>query len=230
MPTFLEEGRLGPLAYALREPDARAGRHPPVLCFLHGYDEGRPTPLVDGVTRHGPLRADASALGEAFVVVAPQLPACGDLWHVFGDDVLNIVMAACEWFDADPHRIFLTGFSFGGNGVFDLGLAHDGFWSALWAVDPTRVPDRALEQPVWLTVGEVARRRAVPMIAALQARPFAADPSQRRLYLDEGESHVGSATRAYRDDRIYEWLLARGRAAGVPRAVHREGRVPPPRR
>ncbi len=49
------------------------------------------------------------------MVVAPQLPACGDLWRVFAGDVRNLVMAACEWFDADPHRIFRTGFSFGGN-------------------------------------------------------------------------------------------------------------------
>lgn len=37
-------------------------------------------------------------------------------------------------------------------------------------------------------------------IGAMAAR---GDP----LYPDEGADHVGSATPAYRDDRIYDWLL-----------------------
>jgi hypothetical protein len=36
----------------------------------------------------------------------------------------------------------------------------------------------------------------------------AAGPGER-VYLDQGEDHVGTARLAYADDRIYRWLLGR---------------------
>ncbi|HEX2189375.1 MAG TPA: hypothetical protein VHG51_10780, partial [Longimicrobiaceae bacterium] len=105
----------------------------------------------------------------------------------------------------------LTGFSFGGNGVFDLALAQRGFWAALWAVDPTRVPVDDPGRPVWLSFGEVARFRKQGFVQALQLRDAgaAAVPGGDRFYTDRGEDHVGSATSAYREERVYRWLLSR---------------------
>jgi hypothetical protein len=200
-----------PLRYLLSVPAApgsAAAR--PVLCFLHGYDEGAPTEIRAGLTRHGPLRTgSARRAREEFVVVAPQLPRAGDLWHRHAADVLEIVTSVRAAHGGDAERTYLTGFSFGGNGVFDLALAQPDVWAALWAVDPTRVPDSDPRRPVWLSFGEVARYGKSAFIRALALQPAAADPAGGRLYLDEGEGHVGAATRAYADDRIYEWLLSK---------------------
>jgi poly(3-hydroxybutyrate) depolymerase len=188
-----------PLRYLLSVPSAPGPR--PVLCFLHGYDEAAPMDIRRALTLHGPLRPGNPPLD--FIVVAPQLPRAGDVWHRYADDVRGIVSAVQARHDGDAARTYLTGFSFGGNGVFDLALAQPGIWAALWAVDPTRVPQRDPGLPVWLSFGEVARRQTPGFTRVLSLRA-----EGDRVGLDEGEDHVGSAAHAYRDERIYRWLLA----------------------
>ena len=190
------------LRYLLSVP-AAPGPHP-VLCFLHGYDEAAPMDIRRALTMHGPLHAGNPAAAGEFVIVAPQLPSAGDVWHRFADDVARIVDEVRDRHGGDVRRSYLTGFSFGGNGVFDLAVAQPDRWAALWPVDPTRVPVRDPGRPVWLSFGEVARYRKPGFTSALGLQS-AGD----RVGLDEGEDHVGSARRAYQDERIYRWLLAR---------------------
>lgn len=201
------------LPYLLAVPAGAEDRPLPVLCFLHGYDEGAPAPIDRALTRHGPLRDGAAAAAREFIVVAPQLPIRGDLWHRHASAVERIVREASDRHGGDPGRTYLTGFSFGGNGVFDLALEQDGVWTALWAVDPTRVPVRDLGRPVWLSFGEVARRGKEAFLRRLRLREASEDPAGDRLYADRGEDHVGSATSAYAEERVYRWLLSRRSAA-----------------
>lgn len=143
-----------PLRYLLAAPaaDVPAAQRP-VLCFLHGYDEAAPLDIHQALTRHGPLWPGAVLrVPEEFIVVAPQLPAAGDLWYRYADTVLEIVTEVQALGGGDPARTYLTGFSFGGNGVFDLALAQPGLWAALWPVDPTRPPPRDPLRPVWLSI------------------------------------------------------------------------------
>lgn len=201
----------GPLPYLLADsgtPPARGVR--PVLCFLHGYDEGPPAEIRRALTKHGPLRPDgAPRVVDEFLMVAPQLPARGDLWSRYADAVGRIVGEVHERHGGDPARSYLAGFSFGGNGVFDLGLAQRGSWAALWAVDPTRVPADDPGCPVWLSFGEVARSRKSGFVQRLLLREADAAPDGDRVYTDRGEDHVGSATSACREERVYRWLLSR---------------------
>jgi hypothetical protein len=200
----------GPLPYLLSLPAGEPDGTRPVLCFLHGYDEGAPAPLREGLTRHGPLRPGSTRRAvEEFIVVAPQLPRAGDHWHLHADAVRAIVDEVRAAHGGDPARTYLTGFSYGGNGVLDLAIAQPGFWAALWPVDPTRVPRADPGRPLWLSIGEVARYSRAGFIRSLGLQPASATPQGDRLYLDEGHDHVGSATSAYRDERIYDWLLAR---------------------
>jgi hypothetical protein len=197
----------GPLPYLLSLPADGVSGARPLLCFLHGYDEGAPTPIHPALTRHGPLAPSASARARAeFVVVAAQMPARGDLWHRHTADVREIVRQVRAEHGTDAERTFLTGFSFGGNGVFDL--ARDGPWAALWPVDPTRVPRTDPGLPVWLSSGEISRHAERDFIQRLRLEPPMGTPGDR-VYLDEGQDHVGTARVAYADDRIYGWLLSR---------------------
>ncbi|MBW3571444.1 MAG: hypothetical protein KY467_10080 [Gemmatimonadetes bacterium] len=202
-----------PLRYLLSVPRGTDRSEPrPVLVFLHGYDEGAPMDIHRALTLHGPLRPGNPAIAvEEFVVVAPQLPVRGDLWWRSADAVLGIVQRVQAEHGGDARRTYLTGFSFGGNGVFDLALAQPGLWAALWAVDPTRIPARDPGLPVWLSSGEISRRRQAGFTAALRLEPAGTGEPGDRVYTDQGMDHVGTATLAYRDERIYRWLLARQR-------------------
>lgn len=145
-------------------------------------------------------------IARRFLVLAPQLTFAGDVWHRYADEVRALAAEAIERHGADAGRLYLSGFSFGGNGVFDLALLQPGLWAALWAVDPTRLPQRDPAVPVWLSFGEVARRRKADFVRALGLQPAGEAPQGARFYVDEGDDHVGAARRAYADERIYRWL------------------------
>lgn len=203
--------RDGSLPFLVSVPGRGNAAHP-TLCFLHGYDEGPPTPLEEALTRHGPFRpGNPHSLFERFIVIAPQMPARGDIWRRYAAEVKQIVRQVGKRHGGDPRRTYLTGFSFGGNGVFDLALDPSAEWAALWSVDPTRIPDSDPGIPVWLSVGILARYRTRDFINALKLSPYQANTGSNRVILDEGADHVGCATAAYRDERIYEWLLSKHR-------------------
>ncbi|HEX2208772.1 MAG TPA: hypothetical protein VHG93_13925 [Longimicrobium sp.] len=198
----------GPLRYLLSLPPADSAGPRPVLVFLHGYDEGAPMDIHRALTLHGPLRAGNPPVArEEFIVVAPQLPVRGDLWGGQADAVGGIVRRVQAEHGGDPARTYLTGFSFGGNGVFDLALALPGIWAALWAVDPTRVPRVDPALPVWLSSGAISRRIQMVFNATLRLMADGAGPPGDRVWTDQGVDHVGTATLAYGDERIYRWLL-----------------------
>lgn len=202
----LELRELHPLRCIVRVPTLEPSSGLPLLCFLHGYDEGAPVDIIDALTRHGPLReSNPREWIDRFVIVAPQLPVRGDLWRRYAPAVREIVLAEAWRYRCDVTRLYLTGFSFGANGVFDLALEQPDLWSAAWAVDPTRVPPRALQLPVWVSIGQASRYQASTFIRRLGL----ADPGHDtdRVWTDEGADHVGTARRAYRDGRVYEWLL-----------------------
>lgn len=200
----------GPLGYLLSvpPPSSTAAEPRPVLCFLHGYDEAAPMDIRRALTLHGPLSASsAPAAARDFVVVAPQLPGAGDVWRLHAPEVREVVEQVRRERGGDPARTYLTGFSFGGNGVFDLALEQPDLWAALWPVDPTRVPVRDPERPVWLSSGEISRWRGTAFAQRLRLEP-PGTPLPERIVVDRGLDHVGTAAEAYADERIYDWLLA----------------------
>lgn len=202
-----------PLRYLLSVPEGDGKAEPrPVLVFLHGYNEGAPTDLQAGLTLHGPLRAgNPSVAVEEFIVVAPQLPEQGDLWRTWDDEVRDIVLRVQAEHGGDPRRTCLTGFSYGGNGVFDIALLQPSLWAALWSVEPTRAPERDPGLPVWLSSGELTRRRQSGFTSTLRLERPGPGPLGDRICTDEGLDHVATATNAYQDERIYRWLLTYSR-------------------
>jgi pimeloyl-ACP methyl ester carboxylesterase len=202
------ESMAGPsLQWLLEVPLAAEAGPLPMLCFLHGYAEAAPTPIATALTRYGPLEPGSlDVIADRFIIAAPQLPGAGDIWHRYAQEVVDTMAEIQRSRAGDGRRIYLTGFSFGGNGVLDLALAHPDRWTALWPVDPTRVPARDPGPPVWLSIGEAARRSRDGFIRAMKLQEADGDLDADRIWLDQDEDHIGSARRAYRDERIYEWL------------------------
>ncbi|HEY0673280.1 MAG TPA: hypothetical protein VGD27_13475 [Longimicrobiales bacterium] len=196
----------GPLRYLISVPPIPAPR--PVLLFLHGYHEAAPEDIHITLTKHSPLNPGAAPLARAeFIVVAPQLPRAGDLWHAQVDAVESIVREVQGEHGGDVARTYLTGFSFGGNGVFDIGIALPQLWAALWSVDPTRVPHADPGLPVWLSSGALSRDLEGGFVGRLHLLPLSGDLGEDRVFTDDRLDHVGTAASAYANVRAYEWLL-----------------------
>ena len=159
------------------------------------------------LTLHGPLReGNPPQVSNHFIIVAPQLPAPGgDIWSRYAPTVQQLVKAVQVQYHGDPRRTYLTGCSFGGNGVFDLALVQSNFWAALWAVDLTRVSGSP-ECPIWLCLRQ-GHPRTHDFINDLKLSSAETDLQGNRLYTVSGWDHVDAATSAYRDSRIYDWLL-----------------------
>lgn len=200
-----------PLRYLVSLPrERRPGERPPLLLFLHGYGEAAPRDIQRALTLHGPLReGEDSFVLRHFIVVAPQLLIGGDLWLRYDGALRQIVSEVRSEHDGDPRRMYLTGFSFGGNGVFELGAAQPDLWAALWAVDPTRIPARPIGAPIWLSIGEVCRSRGRQFGDVLGLKPAIEAPLGDRVWHDDGRDHAGAAAAAYADERIYRWLLSK---------------------
>jgi pimeloyl-ACP methyl ester carboxylesterase len=207
------ELRPGALPYLFASPSGVSGAGRPLLVFLHGYDEGPPTDIWPASTRHGPLRSeyDSSLFGD-LLIAAPQLPARGDIWGHYATQLAELVGQLHREVATDPRRTYLTGFSFGGNGVFDVALQQPELWAALWAVDPTRVPPKPPAASIWLSFGDIARRQKKDFIEALSLRPAESAIDGDALFEDSGADHVGSARLAYGEPRTYAWLLSKCRA------------------
>jgi predicted peptidase len=208
----------GPLPYLLSRPPAASPPGGwPLLCFLHGRDEGPPSPIREGVTAYGPLASISARVATAqFVVVAPQLPERGDGWQRYADAVRTIVQQVQARYEVDSMRRYLTGFSYGANGVLDLAPLQRDFWAALWSVDPTRVPAADSGRPIWFSSGELSRPLALACMQRLQLAPLDDSVAQDCVYTDEGLDHVGTGTHAYRDERIYRWLLSKTAPVAEP--------------
>ena len=188
----------------------------PVLCFLHGAGEaaknrkGEQQPIREAVTLHGPLRPGSSPRAtDRFIVVAPQNPESPNEsnWHIwwfqYAEEVREIVQVVQNNYGGNSKQTYLTGFSLGGNGVFNIALVQRGFWAALWAVDPTTVPKEpggSPYPPVFLSLGEYSRKRHLDEFTQFLGEYH---------YCDRGKDHVGTATLAYQDDQIYDWLLTK---------------------
>jgi len=188
----------------------------PILCFLHGRDEAAPLDLQVALTRHGPLgHTSAEEAHNNFVVVAPQLPAPGgNVWRSHIHDVQAIVLAVAREYRVDRARLYLTGFSYGGNGVLDLALLMPSMWAALWAVDPPGVPQINPNCPIWLSAGPYARTHKDLFARVLGVPEVRDETAGDYVYHDARLGHVETARQAYGDGAIYRWLLARRTRVG----------------
>ncbi len=186
------------------------GERWPLLLFLHGAGE-RGVDL-ERVKLHGPPKQIAAGQELPFIVVAPQV-AEGRIWSTsFLDALLEEVT---ERYAVDRDRIYLTGLSMGGFGVWALAMEYPDRFAALVPISGggmisgacglKGVPIRAFHGahdeiiPVFLTRVLVERLRECGGDARLT------------VYPDAGHD---AWTRTYDDPALYEWLLRQRRGGG----------------
>ena len=106
--------------------DAASGKRWPLILFLHGAGERGSDIWM--VAKHGPPKIDTTETNFPFIVVSPQCPA-GRGWS---DDALLALLDDVEnKYLVDTHRVYLTGLSMGGFGVWSIGISHPERFAAL---------------------------------------------------------------------------------------------------
>lgn len=213
----------------------------PVLCFLHGNGEceresdprmvtnNRGKDINAAMSLHGPLagaefkpqfrffKPSATLAAKEFIIVCPQLKnPGGDCWLDQKKTVMDIVKDMHLSENGDPNRTFLTGFSYGGNGVLRIAQEPDGVqWTAFWVVDPEMEPIAKPRQPTFLCMGPLA----APFInkyMELGFREVQEPYCGKYVYhqytmpkeLPQDKYHSYTSWASYADKAIYEWLLS----------------------
>jgi predicted peptidase len=191
----------------------------PLICFLHGYLEAEGfcessyprKAIIAALRAHGPLKPGSALPEDSFIVVAPQLPGKDSHWTARRAMQVEAVLARVgNEFDVDLGRAYLTGFSTGGNGVYDL-FDHSTLpqatvhWAKLWPVEPTRVFADKKCPPIWLWYGTDTyypnNATACDLVSVPPGRPVG-----DRLCTYTAKGHVPTATDAYQNREVYAWL------------------------
>jgi len=201
----------------------------PLVVFLHGAGERGSDNTIQLV--HGMADFASDQIMESYpaFVIAPQCPD-NLQWvevpwtldeHQMPKEpstplrqTLELVTALQKEFSIDPTRLYITGLSMGGFGVWDAIQRHPDLFAAAAPIcsggDAT-LAKRIKDVQVWAFHGDadgvVKVRRSRDMIAALKA----AGGSPK--YMEYPGVGHDSWTATYRDPELYKWLFAQKRAA-----------------
>lgn len=191
----------------------------PVVFFLHGLGE-RGTDL-NLVLRNGPPKHVKNGYKFPFILISPQLKSNFGSWPASYID--NVIEYCRTYLRIDPSRIYLTGLSLGGGGVW--GYAQDpNLVKKLAAIavvcgsasNPSKACNlTATNLPVWAFHGDadntVNMSKTVNMVNAINACVPAPNPlAIKTIYPGVGHNAWDNAYRTdhvLHNPNVYEWLM-----------------------
>lgn len=184
------------------------GDRVPLIVFLHGSGE-RGTDL-DKVKAWGPPAIVEKDRDFPFMVVSPQIPE-GQWWDAYLlksmlDDVL-------KRYNVDPKRVYLTGISMGGYGVWDLASRYPEYFAAVAPIcggGIARLAGRMKDIPVWAFHGlkddAVPEQESARMVEALKAQ----GGNVKYTMLPEA-GHIEAWVHAYGEAGLFDWFAQQRR-------------------
>jgi predicted peptidase len=186
----------------------RDGKPWPLVVFLHGSGE-RGTDLQK-VAKHGPPKLVAQGRTFPFILVSPQCPD-GLFWS--GPEVDEFVAQMVRRYHADPRRVYLTGLSLGGYGVWETAIYNPSRYAALVPICgggySADLAGRLKDIPIWAFHG--AKDPDVPLAgeqAYVEAVNAAGGHAIITIYPETGHD---AWTETYDNPAVYEWMLAHTR-------------------
>jgi predicted peptidase len=124
-----------PLKYLLYVPESYQAQTPmPLILFLHGSGERGDDPMQ--VMNYGLPRHLKTAQDFPFLVVMPQCPA-ETRWTVWLDALVTTLDAVMQQYAVDTRRVYLIGFSMGGEGTWKLAAHAPERFAAVAPVSPS---------------------------------------------------------------------------------------------
>lgn len=180
----------------------------PLVIFLHGSGERGDD--VQKVATHGPAKLAAQGREFPFILVAPQCPA-GLLWS--GPEVDEFVAQMMKRYRVDAKRVYLTGLSMGGYGVWEAAIYNPGRYAALVPICGggycPELGARLKDIPIRAFHG--AKDDVVPLAEArsyVDAVNAAGGHAELTVYPDAGHD---AWTETYANPALYDWLLSQKR-------------------
>ncbi len=193
----------------------------PLLVYLHGSNQiGSNLQLLLSSGLPSEIEKGRDL---AMMVVSPQCPY-GENWQTaeMVDRLSRFVDDLVSTYHLDPSRVYLTGFSMGGDGVWAVGKAHPEQFAALAPVSSDWYGDDPADLcvlrdlPVWVFQSNadevVSPKYAHQNVAQIQG----CGGSQIQLTLFPSGGHEATARQVYAMDELYRWFLEQKRGARSP--------------
>lgn len=217
-PYTSENGEVNYLLYVPDDYGADPQKKWPLLIYLHG--RSRVYGDVLGLKDDYPLNTLADEGAFPFIVLAPKSIGDYDQWS--SDAQVQMAMTALDEVQAqlsvDPERIYLTGGSGGGNGVWVISLLYPDRFAALvpfmgYYGYPFTVPDNICDIkdiPVWAFHGDADE--VVPLEAEQRiVDALKACGGNVQFTIFPGIGHDLDYSLIYNSD-LYAWLLSHTRS------------------
>lgn len=181
----------------------------PLIVFLHGSGERGAD--LDALTAHGPPKMIAEGHAFPALVASPQAPD-HTTWEPHS--IKALVDALRKEYHVDENRIYLTGISMGGYGVWDTVMAYPHTFAAAVPICGSAgvkfvAAERIKHIPVWIFHGE--DDNVVPVSNSqriYEALVEAGGTPKLTIYAGVGHD---SWTRTYEDSDLWKWLFAQKR-------------------
>lgn len=205
------------LAYTPKGFSSSDGSKWPLLLFLHGAGERGDS--LKQVLVNGPPKLTSTAKWREypFVVVSPQART-DSIWSNLALDAL--IDDVVKKYAIDPDRIYLTGLSMGGYGVWQMAMEFPRRFAAIVPVSSGGVPSGACalkHLSIWAFHGAkddiVPLDRSQQIIDRIRNCPGKTGDVRMTVY---PEATHDAWTRAYNDSTMYQWLLEQRRKPAVP--------------
>ncbi len=201
------------LNYLLYLPDDQPAESLPLIVFLHGSGErGNDLSMVKRYAL--PALLESGQLFPA-AVLSPQCPL-ETRWTDHAAAVLALIDTVRQTHNFDPTRLYLTGFSMGGQGTWYIASRAPRLFAAIAPVAARIPPDPHFlmhicdikDVPIWAIHGSADE--VVPCENTRNlATALEACGGKVKVSLLEGADHVQTAVRAFAPSfGLYEWLLA----------------------
>ena len=201
------------LNYLLYLPAERTAERLPLIVFLHGSGErGSDLSLVKRYALPALLETQSDFPA---AVLSPQCPP-ETRWTDHAAAVLALIDGVCRAHNFDPARLYLTGFSMGGQGTWFIAARAPRLFAAIAPVAARIPPDPHFlthlcdlkDVPTWAIHGN-----ADEVVPCENTRNLATAletcGGKVKVTLLEGADHVQTAIRAFAPSfGLYEWLLA----------------------
>ena len=196
--------------YGARKLRRGKGEGYPLVVYLHGRGGDVMTPEEPWGARA--FTREDNYRRRACFVISPQNPDQRGWIGSKADGVIGIVEELLKKLPVDPKRIYLTGYSMGGYGTFQLLSQEPKMWAAAVPVagggNPGAVKDYR-KVPIWVFHGEADK--VVPVTQS-QAMVEALKEARSEVKYTEfaGAGH-GVADRVYDDEKVHEWIFEQSR-------------------